>query len=250
MVEINSFYAEYPLLNDNKRTKINFVDSFHRTEVIFKEIFEKEDYRDGLEYLKGVENPVCLDIGGHLGFASLYFNNAKNATIYTLEPNPDVFKAMKLNLAPYPNIHPVNVGIRAWNGSGEMRSDSSRSLPDSFYGIGDLSVKADFLTLRDFMKSCKIDHVDLMKLDVEGTEYETFLTKGFSSVEDRIDFIVGESHYTPKFGPNVIPGMLENYDVKFLDTKNCYYKIDVEIDGKLVTKNISLSTLFTARRKK
>ena len=52
-----------------------------------------------------------------------------------------------------------------------------------------------------------IDHVDFLKVDIEGAETEVFGGSGFDRVKDKIDVIMGEFHT----GSGVNPNQFGNY---------------------------------------
>ena len=54
--------------------------------------------------------------------------------------------------------------------------------------------EVEALTLEMLFSNLSIEHVDLMKLDVEGEEMEIIGGKAFDLVASKIDIIVGENH--------------------------------------------------------
>jgi hypothetical protein len=54
--------------------------------------------------------------------------------------------------------------------------------------------EVETITLEDYMKKYKIDKIDLLKLDMEGSESKFILSDGFKNVADKIKLIVGEYH--------------------------------------------------------
>jgi hypothetical protein len=70
------------------------------------------------------------------------------------------------------------------------------------------------------MKDEGIDHVDFMKLDVEGSEGEILAGPGFGNVADKIDTIVMETHSWGVRPPQQIKDALTNRGFKVVQIPN------------------------------
>lgn len=130
-------------------------------------------------------NPVILDVGAHEGRVSLeYLKAFPGATIYALEPAPEVFGLLQQNTAAYPQIKSFQLGLSDQSGSNKFYVNdfdmTSSLLPTSLTddSVWDASlyqtrseVQADFLTLDDFLQQESLQRIDLMKLDVQGAEH-------------------------------------------------------------------------------
>ena len=74
--------------------------TFHFTnreefEALWRDIFEKEEYRVDL----GKPDPYILDVGAHIGMATIYFKTLyPQAKILAFEPNPNTAKLLRLNI--------------------------------------------------------------------------------------------------------------------------------------------------------
>lgn len=219
--------------------------------IIFDEIYGSEQYKEGLEYIKTLEKPIVVDCGAHIGLASLYFNQASNATIYALEPVKDNFEALCENVKNFPNIHSINIGLRSYSGRSLIDIGDKGTAGGSFFGDRGEKEGVDHLTIEDFMNQNNIDHIDLLKIDTEGSEYEILISKAFKRVEHKIDMIIGESHTQPIY-PYAIPYILSNYDTHFTDDKN----LTIDVKGTLAGETepfevrVFFNSMFVARRKK
>ena len=219
---------------------------------VFGEIFGSEIYRKGLEYLLGIEKPIVVDCGAHVGVASLYFSTADKCTIYALEPGKDSYEALLENIKGKDNIKPLNVALRSLKGESDFRANTKGGVGGNFYQIKGMEIETvKHITIKDFMEEQKVDHIDLLKVDVEGSEYEIFLSQAFKDVENKIDMIVCESHNFPMHH-NSIPFILTNYDIEYMPEKNLVTKVTGTLMGETEQFEFDLkeNTMFVARRKK
>lgn len=217
------------------------------TQIIVEEIYSLCVYKPLVTALKKVKNPIVVDIGAHIGLASLYFTQIPNVKIHAIEPNPYNFHMLKENTKDFPQITAHNVAI---GGIDAKRTLSGDKMAESFYMKGENNIKVQGITLKTFMNYVSIDHIDGVKIDCEGEEYAIFLLPAFKEIAHKIDFIIGESHMKPGI-PQMIPELLKplGFNVKFLPYKNIleYYDLMLE-DKKHYRVEAQLNTMFTAKR--
>ena len=72
-----------------------------------------------------------------------------------------------------------------------------------------LTERVKTIRLDTFMKEYKLDHVDFMKLDAEGEEFNILGGTGFGNIADKIDTIVGESHSWGGRNPNQLRSAMQ-----------------------------------------
>lgn len=213
----------------------------------FTEIFDLQHYKEGL-YKKDM---VIVDIGANIGMTAWYFKDYAKQ-IYSLEPSKDNYDCLVENTKTLPNVKTFNLGISSKSGTEKLFTNGPSNTPESFFGDGSISEDCNFLTLEDFLNQEKIDHVDLLKIDCEGSEYIIFPSSGFKNATNRIEKIIGESHLMRDLVPEFIPEILKDYGFKtrFLPEKNMFKNLSFE---DLVTKErkeyrAEFSTLFVAER--
>ena len=155
---------------------------------LFYEIFIGEDYRVSLG-----QSPECIiDAGAHYGLASLYFSCLyPDAIIHALEPCSNNFRHLQLNTQRFRNIRAYNLGLYSHTGTGRLYLHSG-SGEHSLLAADSRYEEIKTMTLDEFMVSQHIEHVDILKIDVEGAE-EAILTTAAGL--ERIDRIVGELHF-------------------------------------------------------
>jgi FkbM family methyltransferase len=152
---------------------IRFQSSDYAT---FVKIFIDREYEVPLSK----EPTAIIDAGANVGFASIFFAiKYPQARIIAIEPEPSNFAQLQRNVAPYPNIIPVQAAL--WfesatldlldPGSGSWAFQARKnSSDDKHRSIG--SVQG--LTISDVMKAHKLDAVDILKIDIESGEKEVF----------------------------------------------------------------------------
>lgn len=117
------------------------------------------------------DNPVILDCGAHVGLASIYFaTKYPNSTIHAFEADPTIAKILAENINSFGlksvNIHPQAVWTNeegvGFNKSGDDSGFICAEEPGS-------PQKIPSIRLKQFIEN---QHVDLLKLDIEGAEYD------------------------------------------------------------------------------
>jgi FkbM family methyltransferase len=132
------------------------------------------------------ERAVILDVGAHLGeTAQRYRALFPHATIHCFEPFPASFAALSRTLAPDTRVqaHAVALGAAAGHGTLNVnRSSATNSLlrsderAASYWGRDLLdtaaTIEVPVTTLDLFCAERSIPRLDVLKLDVQGAEFE------------------------------------------------------------------------------
>jgi FkbM family methyltransferase len=142
---------------------------------------------------------IILDCGANEGlFSILMAKLFPQTTVISLEPVPRTFYQMirNIGLNGVSNINPINLGVAAKNDtiamtvSNEYSGGSTACMtfnPDTTY-----IEKVGVVTLDSIINSYCVGHpIKLLKMDIEGMEYETLYN--FNSW-DKIENFVGEVH--------------------------------------------------------
>ncbi len=244
MYSQNSATIAYPLFNNGAPKKLYFPFTVEEAQLQFKEIFVTELYKKA----RIKKDMVIVDVGASIGLTSLYLRPYAKK-IYAIEPCKEVYEALVENTKE-DDIKCFDFGIGGLTreailyGYYDSPASSIRKLDDITS-----EEKIHLITLKDFMEQEDIEHIDLLKIDCEGAEYEIFALLG--NVADKIDYIIGEAHYQPPYVPGYIPLMLKEYgfETEFLPFDNIYQDLDMHIiNGEEKSYRLYMQTMFWAYR--
>ena len=112
------------------------------------------------------------------------------AIIHALEPGSHNFELLAHNTERFPNVRAHRIGLFSRSGKATLHLDDS-GIENSLVIRDDRSEEVDLITLDEFMAAHRIEHVDILKLDVEGAEEEIITA---SRRLGNVDVIVGELH--------------------------------------------------------
>lgn len=185
---------------------------------IFDFIVSVIDYKNKrkiLSFLKkniGNKKIIIFDVGAHLGETAMFFyDNFNIKSIYSFEPNKNIFFKLKERLKNYKKLHAYNIAIGEKNkikkfhiyedtqssSFNNLNKKSSYFLKKnflSFHQYNSKNIKVKVETLKNFIFSKKIKKIDIMKIDTEGYEYNVL--KGLSKNNFKnISYIYFEHHY-------------------------------------------------------
>jgi FkbM family methyltransferase len=156
------------------------------------EVFGKEVYR------MDVSAQTILDLGAYQGYYSLYaYAQYPNAVIYAFEPLPKNFQALQRNMAGNQldenRIKPCAAAVSDRVGTIPFYVTASAQMGNSAVYKGPDSITVPTLTIQEIMNRNRLEKIDILKIDIEGSEYGVF--RGLpDAVLDRIDHIVAEMH--------------------------------------------------------
>ena len=160
-----------------------------RTELdILEEIGLEDEYRLADE----IPAKTIVDLGASVGLATMrLLASHPDARVIAVEADPVLIPRLEENFAGLP-VTVVHAAVAGSSGERRFfRSDLDswgNSLDHTSWTQKAVAVPA--LSLADLLDSHGIDHVDLLKLDVEGAEWEML-----DGIDDpRIAAIVGEVH--------------------------------------------------------
>lgn len=140
-----------------------------------------DEFAAGSAECKRLVSGFIVDAGGYIGTAAIALaRRFPDATIVTLEPNARNYEILALNVAPFGNIvplkkalfsHATNLDVRD-RGSGDWGFQTTESTPGS---EGDPPVEhVEGVTVEALLAAFEKPGVDLLKLDIEGSEKAVF----------------------------------------------------------------------------
>ena len=165
-------------------------------QMIVNEIFNDnyKIFQRGLELGAG---DVILDIGANEGAFSIMMAKCFPVKVISLEPIPRTYFQMVRNIGLNGvDVEAYNVGVGGKSGIvpmvvGKDLSGGSSGVQQFFDPELNFKMEVNVLSLDEVFEKYHIDKVKLLKIDIEGMEYETLYN---TSVLDRVENVVGEFH--------------------------------------------------------
>jgi FkbM family methyltransferase len=162
---------------------------------IVEEIFAQDAYHVNLDKVERV-----LDLGGNIGLAALFFaREYPSARVCTVEPIPDnlvlLERNLDLNRSP---IEVVRAGIGVQDGKARFKisedtaGHSRVGINMSVLPTGE-QVEVDMLSVPSLMQRIGWRDIDLLKMDIEGSEAEVL--GGRPAWLNQVRCIIGEGHF-------------------------------------------------------
>lgn len=185
------------------------------------EVFKVKEYETSDIYVK--ESDIIVEIGGHIGLYSCYAaKKASRGKVYVYEPNPQNFQILEENikLNGFTNIISFNLAITSKNGEIDFNLSPTNTGGHSIFQVDSKKTfKVKTITLEDIFSQNKLDHIDLLKVDAEGAEYEIILAAS-DKILNKVKTIAIEYH-------DYFPHGHTYFDlVNFLKAKG--YKVEVK----------------------
>lgn len=141
------------------------------------------------------EPRVIVDAGANIGLASVVFaHRFPRAEILALEIDRQNFELLRRNTADYPNVKAVLKGL--WSKKTDIfvtnPGAESWAFQVSEQSVSDgRSISA--LGVKDILDEYSYARIDLLKIDIEGSEYEVF-KDGVDDWIDRVGMLAIEVH--------------------------------------------------------
>lgn len=138
----------------------------------FEEVILREAYNIPL----GFNPQYIIDGGGNIGLTACFFaTKFPEATIITIEPDTDNYKLLQSNCKPYSNIHTLQYGI--WRNNTNLKIENANVGNNAFTVTETNETTPGILkavTISSLMEQFNMPHIDILKLDIEGSEKEVF----------------------------------------------------------------------------
>lgn len=155
---------------------------------IIGEILHEKQYRLETDL---PDAPVVVDLGANIGISALWFLALRpNARIHAFEPAADNLAFLEKNFAGLENITLQKMAVGDVTGSATLHHGE-------FGGMHSLLIDGEgetvpLVSLADYMAQQNIDKIDLLKLDIEGSELDAM--KGLGPRIKDVRAIIGEVH--------------------------------------------------------
>lgn len=181
------------------------------------------------------QSAVVFDVGAHVGaITDTYRRLFPQASIHAFEPFPEAFAALRDNVGGHPKTrcHQLalsdSVGTTAFNSNANWATNSLLATDTrgaSFWGDGVLetrsTVEVKTTTVDAFCSEQRIGHVDILKLDVQGAEFNVLCGAKETLAQRQISLIYAEvilcATYQGQHELHEYLGFLKTYGYQFLD---------------------------------
>lgn len=189
-------------------------DNAEQDLVVVRDIFEQDAYRTYLLADNAGPDEVVVDIGAHIGtFARLWHRKNPQARIVCVEACPENLAALRANVGDFAHVvhaactyetaelmllNAVRPDCESTGGSvvvPRSEHDSSPLRQEGYHYWNDYR-ELPKVTLEELMSRFGFNHINILKLDCEGSEYSIL---GKTTVLSRIRIIVGEYHFRARW---------------------------------------------------
>lgn len=184
-------------------------DNFDQDMTVIREVVHGNSYRTDLFHQRTRSGEIVVDIGAHIGaFAKLWHQIDPAARIVCVEACPENIPVLQQNVGDFAKViqaactyekgdicplnavspHCANTGGSSVLLSDVTDIDENWAQANHVYRDERPLVK---ITLEEIMTQLGVNHIDILKLDCEGSEFS--ILENTPSLH-RIGFIVGEYH--------------------------------------------------------
>jgi FkbM family methyltransferase len=150
---------------------------------VFNDIYVEQEY--GYDFAAAPR--VIVDAGAYIGLSTAFFAiRYPDAKIIAIEPDGESFELLGKNTAGFTNVHIVQAAL--WTDSGSVSltdpGDGAWSFRVSESDLSDAPIcevnsersvtSVQAITVVDIMRDYGLNRIDLLKVDIEGSEKEIF----------------------------------------------------------------------------
>lgn len=158
---------------------------------IINELYEMGVYK-GVKIKKG---DIILDLGGHIGLFSLLASRlvGERGKIFSFEPSKESYELFKKNLMinKIKNVEVYNYAI--YKKKGKLRLYLHKyPAADSILNKSKNFIYVKSISLKEFIKKKNLKKIDLIKFDIEGSEYDVI--KNSKEIIKKAGSVVIEFH--------------------------------------------------------
>ena len=151
---------------------IEIANKYGWARAIYHEIFNLHDYYKNGNEKRIKEGDIVVDLGGNMGIFNRWAYSQGASKVISFEPDRRYFKLLSLNADP----RSILFNAAAAHEIGELNLYESNHLGGSnVFGIeGQEGYSVRTYTLNYLFESELVDHIDFLKVDIEGAEHAAF----------------------------------------------------------------------------
>jgi FkbM family methyltransferase len=158
---------------------------------VFKAIFARRE----LNLPVKLEPKLIIDAGAYTGLSTLYFaSKYPLAKVIAVEPEQSNFDILLRHTQEISRIKCIKAGL--WNHNAFLKV-VDRGLDKWGFGVREASADEEYdvqaVTIKHLLKESNLDKIDILKLDIEGSEKQIFL-EGYEEWLPKVDVIIIELH--------------------------------------------------------
>jgi FkbM family methyltransferase len=170
---------------------------------------------------------VIVDAGANIGLASIYFANCfPQAKIFAVEPELSNFRLLERNVRQYANVMPIRAALWSMNTTIDLIDPGKghwgfQTVEAGQKAAGDRIDNVTAITVDRLMNDHEIDHIDVLKIDIEGAEQEVFADP--SKWINRVSVLIVELHERIKIGcTRTFYNATNGFDHEWMRSDNVY----------------------------
>jgi len=159
--------------------------------LVFNQIFLDGDY----DLTITIRPKLIIDGGAYIGYSTIFFaNKFPDAKIIAVEPNPFNYALLRENTVNYQNIQLINSGIWNKNKCLKIKNGSHDYWKTKVEEVVSAQMDSfEAVTIGGLLRNSGFKEIDILKLDVEGSEKEIF-SDGYEEWLDKVKIILIELH--------------------------------------------------------
>jgi len=200
------------LLNNSMSTE--GLNDLETLQTMFIEFFHKETYDWWVSVKTG---DIVVDLGACVGMFTCRALDLGASKVYSVEPSIDLLSTTMKNVLPHlvenpGSVVPENAFI------GTKKSHTLNAFNDS---------NAKTMAFSEFLYKHNINHIDYLKIDIEGGEYSIFTERNWDFLCNNVKHIAVEWHLdvfedAPKQFMWIRDNLLSKYNgkIRYLDPKH------------------------------
>lgn len=177
LIKIKNIFR-YPFLNEHEKSVLKW---------IYRNYDKKRfNYRLG--------NGIVFDVGGYKGdYTAELLKTNPDITSYIFEPVSEFANNLKTRFNNTPKVKVFNIGLSNITKQLEISLDDDGS---SFHkkSLSNKKEYAQIIDFKDFVDENKIAHIALLKLNIEGAEYDLLERIINSNCINKIDHVLVQFH--------------------------------------------------------
>jgi FkbM family methyltransferase len=157
------------------------------TATFYNEFFIRRDYEWWHQVQPG---DVVVDMGACVGMMTAHALDRGASKVYMIEANRELLKTAIRNVSEYmmnepiPKVYPINCFIGKCNKEGLYVTETDQLLYNQI----------DRMSFKEFIETYNVNHIDFLKVDIEGNEYDIFNAENLFYMKNNIKHIAAEIH--------------------------------------------------------